>query len=170
MKTSRGASVTRYVSAHLSAACHQNILISLSLFCSQSGGHSHSGEPKIRTCSAGGFGDGGLRRSAAACGRPHNTVATMHRHQQHCGTGCRQLQRSPSRLSAAATMRSSSRWCSCSTSAADRPLLACCAPDLLSMIRSPASRSERASACARDAPARGLRPIRAQMAENEAIY
>ena len=54
-------------------------------------------------------------------------------------------------------------------SVADLPLLVCCPPDVYSMLRSPASLSERASACTRDANARILRPIRAEMAENETI-
>jgi hypothetical protein len=63
----------------------------------------------------------------------------------------------------------SSRWCTCSASVADLPSLGCSSPDVLSMPRRPASRSERASACTCGANARGLRPIGAEMAENEAI-
>ena len=63
----------------------------------------------------------------------------------------------------------SSRWCSGSTSVADLPLLVCCPPGMHSMFRSPASWSDRASTCTRNAIARVFRPIRAEMAENEAI-
>jgi len=52
---------------------------------------------------------------------------------------------------------------------ADLPLLVCSPPDVYSMLHGPSSLSERASACTCNANARALRPIRAEMAENETI-
>jgi hypothetical protein len=61
------------------------------------------------------------------------------------------------------------RWCSSDVSVADVLLLACCPPGMHSMSRSSTSMPDHASACTRDAIARVFRPIRAEMAENEAI-
>ncbi len=86
-----------------------------------------------------------------------------------CSTCCGNHQRPPARLCSTVMLRFSSRWCSLRTSVADVLLLGRCPPDMHFMFRSPASLPDRASACTCGAFARILRPIRAEMAENEAI-
>ena len=91
-------------------------------------------------------------------------------------TSCRQHHRrdkadapSPTTADSTAVTPSWGCWCSSSTSVADLPLLVCCPPGTLSLFRCPASTSDCALAYTRCVFARILRPIRAEMAENETI-
>ena len=81
----------------------------------------------------------------------------------------RGARRLPLRLVCSAMTRLLVCWCSSETSVAHVLLLGRCPPGPLSMCRSPASLLDRVSECTCDAIARVSRPIRAEMAENEAI-
>jgi hypothetical protein len=116
-----------------------------------------------------GLGDGVSDGLPEACGRSHTRVHNEMQTQRQHTAYCSGHPWPPPRLHSTVMSHIWSCWYSCSVRVADLPLRARCSSGMHCMFRSPVSLSHRALASTCDAFARILRPIRAEMAENEAI-